>query len=533
MTLALTLGLGVQVHAATADPASTRLWGASRYETATSIVDSGWTQSDYAIVAYGENYPDALGAAALSKQYNAPIMLTQSASLDAGVKSELTRLGVKRVFILGGSGVVTLKAESQINAMGIYTTRLGGADRFDTSVLIANQLQNVSEIAVVNSDDFGDALSISPVAGLKNMPILLVTKNEVKDVVKNYVKAHNITKTYVMGQDYTISDAVANQFPNVQRITGYSRYAKNLNVMDTFKDTLKFDTIYSASGDNFPDSLAGVGLAVKNGNPIIFVSENDNRDTKDFLADKAVTSNVILGGEGAVRSSKVHELFGDPLPVDTSVSLYNKLAASGKYNNNGTTLTPKDSKVHLTIYKGEINDLSNDGTQTADYMVNATALDIPTRAAIKDILKMSFPLHYETAYMEFIVTARQEVFESAGTNALNANVVDYYEDRLFRAAAGDQTYEAGFQVGIPGKRMNVFGEYAFQGILVDRTRTGMDNDYFVKQYKMTEYKRADYNQEKYGEYLDKAYKYFMLSDYSHPTSLIPKDFNFMASGMRY
>ncbi|WP_459928319.1 cell wall-binding repeat-containing protein [Desulfosporosinus burensis] len=36
-----------------------------RYETASQIAKSGWSQSDYEILTYGENFPDALASAHL------------------------------------------------------------------------------------------------------------------------------------------------------------------------------------------------------------------------------------------------------------------------------------------------------------------------------------------------------------------------------------------------------------------------------------------------------------------------------------
>lgn len=58
--------------------------------------------SDYAILVNGENFPDALSASVLAKKYNAPILLTGSSSLDDTASNQLTRLKVKKVFIVGG-----------------------------------------------------------------------------------------------------------------------------------------------------------------------------------------------------------------------------------------------------------------------------------------------------------------------------------------------------------------------------------------------------------------------------------------------
>ncbi|MGC7871704.1 cell wall-binding repeat-containing protein [Desulfosporosinus sp. SYSU MS00001] len=53
---------------ASTTPITTRLAGIDRYNTAAVIAINGWKQSDYAVIAYGENYPDALSAAPLASK---------------------------------------------------------------------------------------------------------------------------------------------------------------------------------------------------------------------------------------------------------------------------------------------------------------------------------------------------------------------------------------------------------------------------------------------------------------------------------
>ncbi|MEM5720324.1 cell wall-binding repeat-containing protein, partial [Proteus mirabilis] len=93
--IALTLGLIItstsQVSAANL---SKRLSGTNRYETGCKIVREGWTSSDYAIIASGEGFADALCSAPLAKKYNAPILLTGKDKLDLNTKNELERLNV-------------------------------------------------------------------------------------------------------------------------------------------------------------------------------------------------------------------------------------------------------------------------------------------------------------------------------------------------------------------------------------------------------------------------------------------------------
>jgi putative cell wall-binding protein len=143
---------------------SKRLAGSNRYETGAKIVQEGWTNSDYAVIASGEGFADALCAAPLAKKYNAPILLTGKDNLDLNTEYELKSLNVKNVFIVGGSGVVSDNIKNELNSMGIATTRIYGQNRFETSLQVAKSLGDASGVVVTNGFGFADALSIAPVA---------------------------------------------------------------------------------------------------------------------------------------------------------------------------------------------------------------------------------------------------------------------------------------------------------------------------------------------------------------------------------
>ncbi|MCS4469015.1 cell wall-binding repeat-containing protein [Clostridium botulinum] len=64
-----------------------RLCGNNRYETNSKIVDSGWTSSEYAVVASGDDFADALCAAPLAKQNKAPILLANKDTLSIESKN--------------------------------------------------------------------------------------------------------------------------------------------------------------------------------------------------------------------------------------------------------------------------------------------------------------------------------------------------------------------------------------------------------------------------------------------------------------
>ncbi|WML33092.1 cell wall-binding repeat-containing protein [Clostridium sp. OS1-26] len=299
---------------------SNRLWGTDRYETSSQICSNGWTKSEYAVIASGENFPDALGAASLAKKYNAPILLTEKNGLNENTSNQLAKLGVKHAFIVGGPGVVSSTVESQIKSKGIAVDRFYGADRYETSISIAKQMGNTSEVAVVTGEDFSDGLSIGPIAAKKGIPVILVPKTNLPAVIKNYISDKNISKTYIIGENDMISDEVAAQFPNVERITGSNRYDRNINIINRFEDDINFDKVCIASGENFPDALSGTAYAALNSSPIFLVSSNLNANAKTFISSKLAKINTvnILGGEAVVSQSILNNITNSSVNIPKS-----------------------------------------------------------------------------------------------------------------------------------------------------------------------------------------------------------------------
>jgi putative cell wall-binding protein len=193
-----------------------RISGLNRYATSQAVALAGWQQSDYAVLANGEDFPDALSAAPLAKKYNAPILLTQKNVLPTETTNTLQQLKVKNVFVIGGTGVVSSAVENQLTSMGIVITRLAGQDRYETDIKVAKQLDNVTKIAIVTGEDFPDALSIAPIAVKENMPIILVAHNAIPDVVKNYINSQSISKVYVIGSGSSLDSAVTTGLSNVE-----------------------------------------------------------------------------------------------------------------------------------------------------------------------------------------------------------------------------------------------------------------------------------------------------------------------------
>ncbi|AWI07541.1 cell wall-binding repeat-containing protein [Clostridium drakei] len=296
-----------------------RYGGTDRYETSIKISQKFDTKSGYAIIASGQNFPDALCACPLSKKYDAPVILTTENKLDSKAEAELKRSEIKKVFIIGNS--ISKDVENSISNMGISCERLGGADRYETSMIVANYVGIKERIIVVSGDNYPDALSIAPIAANIDVPIILVGKDYIPNVVKNFLKDKQITNTYVIGSEGAISNSVKDQFNNAERVSGTDRYSTNLSIINRFRDNIDFSNIYLASGSNFPDSLSGCALAQKTKSPLILVNEDINTEDQNGIKQiLSLAKNIsVLGLEGAV-SLKTLYLIGlekePPKPVE-------------------------------------------------------------------------------------------------------------------------------------------------------------------------------------------------------------------------
>lgn len=283
-----------------------RYGGQDRYETSIKISQNFNGKSGYAILVSGENFPDALCASPLSKKYDAPIILTTEEGLDDKVVQQLKDFSVSKVFIIGQS--ISKEVESDLNSMGIGSERIGGQDRYETAMLIANYVGIKDRIFVVSGDGYPDALSVAPIAATMDIPIILVTKDSIPDIVKNSLKDKEVLYTYVIGSEGVISEAVKSQFKNAERISGKDRYSTNLEVISRFVDVLDMDKIYLASALNFPDSLSGAALAQKNRSPLILVSESISKDSQvNIKQTLSSAKNVyVLGLEGAISMQTLY-----------------------------------------------------------------------------------------------------------------------------------------------------------------------------------------------------------------------------------
>jgi hypothetical protein len=90
-------------------------------------------------IATGENFPDALGAAATAALGLGPVLLVQQNSIPAPTLAELNRLQPPNIVLVGGTAVISngVKATLEGLAFSPTVTRIAGANRYDTAAKLS------------------------------------------------------------------------------------------------------------------------------------------------------------------------------------------------------------------------------------------------------------------------------------------------------------------------------------------------------------------------------------------------------------
>jgi hypothetical protein len=96
---------------------------------------NGGPQTEVVYVATGENFPDALGAAATAALGLGPVLLVQQNSVPGPTLAELNRLQPPEIVIVGGTAVISNGVKAQLEGLGWgpTVTRIAGANRYDTA----------------------------------------------------------------------------------------------------------------------------------------------------------------------------------------------------------------------------------------------------------------------------------------------------------------------------------------------------------------------------------------------------------------
>ncbi|MGY0434557.1 N-acetylmuramoyl-L-alanine amidase [Bacillus rugosus] len=309
------LGLILFVPTALADNSVKRVGGNNRYGTAVEISKQTYSTASTAVIVSGNAYADAIVAAPLAYQKNAPLLYTTTNKLSYETKTRLKEMHIKNVIIVGGTPVVSSNTAYQIKRMGISIKRIAGSNRYETAVRVAKAMKTPSKTIIINGFLYENAPAIIPYAAKNGFPILFTNKTYINSVTTGFIKDKKIRSSIVVGGTGSISNNVYNKLPSPTRISGSNRYELAANIVQ--KLNLSTSKVYVSNGYSYSDSIAGAALAAKNKQSLILTNgQNLSVESRKVIGSKNISNFSVIGKEPAI-STKVFNQLKNPIVGET------------------------------------------------------------------------------------------------------------------------------------------------------------------------------------------------------------------------
>lgn len=294
-----------------------RIMGPDRVATAIELSRAAFDRADHVVLARSDAYPDALAGVPLAHQLGGPLLLSYGERLDPRVAEELERLGVEQASVLGSADVMSQALIDDLDAAGVTTERIGGADRFETAAMIADRLDTSTAYVVEGAHadpDRGwpDAVAVSALAATSGHPVLLTVQDRLPEATAGWLESHNPETATVIGREAAVSRNVAQAIDSragtVTRIGGVDRYDTSRQIAETATAAgLDPSTTLLVRGDDWPDAL-----------------------TAGVTATRAQASLVLMPPQGASGSATQRWLTDQPDRIDTAILVGSTSAITAK-----------------------------------------------------------------------------------------------------------------------------------------------------------------------------------------------------------
>lgn len=227
----------------------------------------------------------------------------QAANADAAVD----------IVILGGESAVSASVEAHLKTCTTGTVnRQAGLNRYQTATAISKTaFASASHAYIATGLNFPDALAGGPPAAYNDQPVLLVNDAVPASTLIELIRL-GVSSTTVLGGSAVVPDSVVaslNALVPTTRIAGSDRYSTAAKIVQA--EYSSADTVYVATGLNFPDALAGVPAAAGDTAPILLVKPDSIPEpTATQLNRLKPTTIKILGGTAVISSSVADSLEG-------------------------------------------------------------------------------------------------------------------------------------------------------------------------------------------------------------------------------
>lgn len=210
-------------------------------------------------------------------------------------------------------------------------SRLAGSDRYETAVALSRAAfpSHAATVVVATGEGFADALCAAPLAVSLRAPLLLVRKDRLDAAVADEIRRLGAREAVVVGGEGAVSETVARAVGvaltrqrRVVRVAGSDRYATSVAIaryMAAVRGAPR--GVLLATGENFPDALAGGVLSARKNMPVLLTRRTElPADAQPFLAD-VLPAEIIAVGDATVVSDDVVSAAASLSPGASTVRL--------------------------------------------------------------------------------------------------------------------------------------------------------------------------------------------------------------------
>ena len=343
-------------------PGVRRFAGINRYVTSVALAEAFFENASVGefahtlIVASGESVVDASTAAGLAAVEEAPVVFTSPGRMSRRLRDFIDERFVSEVIIVGGVDAVSESVAVELAGLPTVSSvrRLAGADRYETSVVVAQEMGEVGDYCdtslvtavLANADSaLADVIAIGPLAYAASLPVLLTSADEMSAGVADYLADAGIEQVLVMGATTAVSEAVEDELSasgiSTRRVSGENQFETAVAVIGELGECssveLSSSSVALVNAEFAADGVAagpvlGAGLSGSSAvTPVLLVSSGDvlPSATQEYLRSTPIRESsdgayidfdiTVIGGTEAVSAELMQAAIA---AATTSAPLY-------------------------------------------------------------------------------------------------------------------------------------------------------------------------------------------------------------------
>ncbi|WP_419551569.1 cell wall-binding repeat-containing protein [Candidatus Poriferisodalis sp.] len=216
------------------------------------------------------------------------------------------------------SAVGAQSAQEEVLAK-VAVTRYGGADRYDTSLLVAEAYASeaggqLESVVMVSGRSWPDAVVAAPVAGALGAPVLMTPPGELRADAAAFLRRTGVSSVVVVGTvsgadavGAAVTSALEGLDVSVERVGRADRYGTGVVAARRVTPGVmpgEGTTAIVASGEVFADALVAGPFAARGRHPVLLTPRDRlHPGVEAHLSGAGIDHVVLMGGRGALSEA--------------------------------------------------------------------------------------------------------------------------------------------------------------------------------------------------------------------------------------